>query len=692
MLRKVIILCAAACALGVYSQEPEDSTKVTELKELTVMGERAWIGEDGRVNIIPSKQEKRISNSAGSLIKALHIPMLKSDGDNSISTIDGRQVSIFINGEPATDTDLATFWPMDVRRVEYIIEPADPKFLGAGRVVNFIVEKYLAGGVTKIRGYYTSPRFIDGNLASKLVYKKMTYGMSLMSHYDDNDKDRTYGTRSYKDIYYNGKKYDRIDNLLSETLNERSNYTEFAFNAKYTGSKVNATHTFGLVNYDTPNEWYNSTDDWTPELFGSEQSSGSKKTTSLVPQLSGNYYLTFSDRFIVIANWGYKYGRNTSSGWTQMGTLDKITNATKEDSHTAKLGVSPYYLVRPNLSFQLIASASFDWFRTHYTGSANESINQNRQEIKSSLRMVWLPRKNIGLVLLPGFNATIWNIGGIKEHTVNPSAEASLNWGISKRVSINGSLNYGLHAPEAAQSNPVMVQNNELEWTVGNPYLKSMNLWYAGISGSYITNDWLSMSLGANYRRINNDIYTLYTPAPAEYGGIIKQTANLDPSDWLRAYYSISASFFDRDLSISLRPEFTYERFHGPLGQSVCSFRLNGDIDYTIGDFNLNIWYDPSYTGLDYGGMEKSWANDKWNFGATYGNGNWHITMRVEDIFHKYHRGWTNFITPNYTSMVDTYRRGRTFKLGITYTFGYGKKVDRNIDINSLENAKSSVL
>lgn len=306
--------------------------------------------------------------------------------------------------------------------------------------------------------------------------------------------------------------------------------------------------------------------------------------------------------------------------------------------------------------------------------------------------MVWLPRKNIGLVLLPGFNATIWNIGGIKEHTVNPSAEASLNWGISKRVSINGSLNYGLHAPEAAQSNPVMVQNNELEWTVGNPYLKSMNLWYAGISGSYITNDWLSMSLGANYRRINNDIYTLYTPAPAEYGGIIKQTANLDPSDWLRAYYSISASFFDRDLSISLRPEFTYERFHGPLGQSVCSFRLNGDIDYTIGDFNLNIWYDPSYTGLDYGGMEKSWANDKWNFGATYGNGNWHITMRVEDIFHKYHRGWTNFITPNYTSMVDTYRRGRTFKLGITYTFGYGKKVDRNIDINSLENAKSSVL
>lgn len=656
------------------------------------MGERAWIGEDGRVNIIPSKQEKRISNSVGSLIKALHIPMLKSDGDNSISTIDGRQVSIFINGEPATDTDLAAFWPMDVRRVEYIIEPADPKFLGAGRVVNFIVEKYLAGGVTKVRGYYTSPRYASGSLASKLVYKKMTYGMSLMSHYDDNDKDRTYGTRSYKDIFYNGKKYDRIDNLLSETLNERSNYTELAFNAKYTGSKVNATHTFGLVNYDTPNEWYNSTNEWTPELFGSEQSAGSKKTTSLVPQLAGNYYMTFSERFIVITGWRYKYGHNTSSGWTQMGTLDKITNATDEDSHTAKFGVSPFYRVKSNLSFQLIANASLDWFRTHYTGSANESISQNRQEITSSLRMVWLPRKNIGLVLRPGFNATIWNVGGIKEHTVNPSAEAAFNWGVSKRVSINGSLNYGLHAPSAAQSNPVMVQNNELEWTVGNPYLKSMNLWYAGLSGSYIATDWLSMSLGANYRRINNDIYTLYTPAPAEYGGIIKQTANLDPSDWLRAYYSISASFFDRNLSISLSPEFTYERFHGPLGQSVCSFRLDGSIDYTLGDFNFNIWYDPRYTGLDYGGMEKSWANDKWNFGATYGNGNWHITMRVEDIFHKYHRGWTNFITPNYTSMVDTYRRGRTFKLGITYTFGYGKKVDRNIDIDSPENAKSSVL
>ncbi len=62
----------------------------------------------------------------------------------------GGAVTIFINGNPADDTDLRTFWPQNAIRVEYIQNPDDPKFRGATNVVNFIMKEYTFGGLTKL--------------------------------------------------------------------------------------------------------------------------------------------------------------------------------------------------------------------------------------------------------------------------------------------------------------------------------------------------------------------------------------------------------------------------------------------------------------------------------------------------------------------------------------------------------------
>ena len=37
-------------------------------------------------------------------------------------------------------------------------------------------------------------------------------------------------------------------------------------------------------------------------------------------------------------------------------------------------------------------------------------------------------------------------------------------------------------------------------------------------------------------------------------------------------------------------------------------------------------------------------------------------------------------------------KKGRAFTVNLTYTFGYGKKVDRSIDISGPSDAKTSVL
>ena len=132
----------------------DDSIPSKQLKEVIVLGDNQWI-EKGVMNFIPSKNAKKLSNSPASLIKSMHLPFIK-EKDGLIVSLSGEVIPIFINGEKADDIDLATFWPNEVKRVQYIEHPSDPNFEGANIAINFIMPKYSVGGVSRINLYQKS--------------------------------------------------------------------------------------------------------------------------------------------------------------------------------------------------------------------------------------------------------------------------------------------------------------------------------------------------------------------------------------------------------------------------------------------------------------------------------------------------------------------------------------------------------
>ncbi len=126
----------------------DNDNKTTTLKELVVTGENAWF-EGNKAVFVPRKNEKNLAIDAVSLIDNMGTPLLYVK-ENQIMSRTGGAVTIFINGNPADDTDLRTFWPQNAIRVEYIQNPDDPKFRGATNVVNFIMKEYTFGGLTKL--------------------------------------------------------------------------------------------------------------------------------------------------------------------------------------------------------------------------------------------------------------------------------------------------------------------------------------------------------------------------------------------------------------------------------------------------------------------------------------------------------------------------------------------------------------
>lgn len=53
-----LLLCIILCIIPTLADEKSDSVASKELEEVVVMGDRAWI-QDGVINVIPSKQEKK---------------------------------------------------------------------------------------------------------------------------------------------------------------------------------------------------------------------------------------------------------------------------------------------------------------------------------------------------------------------------------------------------------------------------------------------------------------------------------------------------------------------------------------------------------------------------------------------------------------------------------------------------------
>jgi len=687
-LRKTyIILVSVICFV---SAAADDSIAVRQLEDLVVTGDRCWI-EDNVVNYIPTKKEKRLSNSPASMIKSMHLPILR-ERDGSIVNAYGEGVEIFINGERATEIDIAAFWPKDVKRVQYVENSRDPRFEGARYAVNFITTRYKLGGVSKIDLFQKIPTNGFYTLSSKLAYKKMSYGvLASYSYYRDNRSETTAETE-YDDIYYSGDFHDRILRTEQERRTERENNLSLAFNAKYTGSKFYATHTFSLALNRKPYNGSTGSNSWSDNLFDSSSSFDTNKSKTVSPQVSGKYIYVFSDKWYLTGQWSYAHSNNKAHSWSQIGDTDIVYNESVENVDAGGFSLVPTFLCSKKVSLQLKLSSTLNWFHTRYGGSVQTNTDMSTQDMSVSAKIYWMASEKMYMSLEPGVIGAFKQIGDIDRNSLIPFIYASLSYNPSRKFQIGGRLNFYTQAPSASESNPVLVKASELMWVLGNPHLRNMESWEAYISSTHIPSGLLSINYGFGYNRTTNDVINTYIPADRGTGGLIRQKTNAKPSDNLRASISAQLSLLDNSLSIGISPGWYYTHFREGTFRNLNCVTVSADADYTLKNCRFSIRYDGPFKGIDCNGMEKSWSQDSWNASIVYGLDSFYVEGRIENIFNRRHRSWSEFSSPNYSVRNDNLEIGRRVSINLTYTFGYGKRINRDFDIDGPSSVETSVV
>lgn len=667
-----------------------DSLTAKQLREAVVKADRGWVEKD-KIVFLPTRKEKTLSNSPVTLIKAMHLPFLR-EKDGLVTNISGEEVTYFINGVKAEKTDISTFWPSQVKRVEYLENPSDPTFEGAKVAVNFIMPEYAVGGVTRLDFYEKMPNSSKAEAATKLVYKKHTFGISLSPEFERIHGDAQSGTETYKNIYYNGTPYSEINRMFTENNYERKNDFNFVLNAKYRTNKFRATHGFSLYWKNDLGSGGNSTDAWSENLFSSTTSAHYSEGKSVKSNITGDYSLTFSEKWYLTTRWGYAYTHSNKLSWTRYQESEKISNRTKEDIHSANFFVMPSFFPSEKFAFQWQNSVSLDWFTSIYSGATNVEQRQVRQDLSSVFKMMWKPVSAFSITPNIGVLATLWKIGDEKYNSVQPYAGIYAKATLSKKLFLSGNVSYHSTAPSAGETSTVMMKSTELLWIKGTPTLKSQDSWSGIIDLTYLTNKWLSLSFHTDFIRMGNISIPTYVVAPREQGGLIKSEINADPFDLFDLSLSMNFRMLDGDLSLHLYPYWRYCHMRGAYAKKYYPFSFNGSIDYTLGNCNFTISYEGPTNAIYDAGMQKYWCRDRWNAEFTYGKGNWYFNIAIEDIFNRKAHSWKTTDAGNYFSHIDMKTWGRSLVLNLTYTFGYGKKVDRSIDIQGSSQIKTSIV
>lgn len=690
-IRLFSILTLLSIIFNIKAQETTDSVKVKTLEELVVKSERAWIEGDKAV-FIPSKSEKNLAYDPITLLQNMNIPTLVSDG-NGLRSINGSPVSIFINGEPAEDVDINTFWPKQAKRVEYMENPSDPRFRGARVVVNFIMPKYVVGGVTRLIGIQTIPNFGKYNLSSKLEYKKWTFGALVDAGYTRDHRTNYSGEDEYLDLWYNGEHHDKISNHLEGKNYVRNNNFNVSLNVRHTTPKHAITHSIGFRGNINPGSGSLNSDFWNPDLFSSNSSFSRNNLKSYSPQIRGNYFFQLSNIWSLVFGWNYNLSRNKSVSVYELNGNSPIDNNVEETLNSTAISISPFVRVGKTVTLAMDLKTSMNWYDISYGGSTNLNQNQWRGETDAIFKFYWYPNNKFSISLMPELLTTYWKVGDLKRTTsVDPLISASLYWAPTRKFSMSLYPVVRAVRASAADAGDVMIRQSELIWLKGNPNLKTGTVMNPSINFTWLPANFLSTSASISYNHQTNMIISIYEPATKDREGLIKRYENAAPLDRLYLDANLNFRFLNNRFNVNLQPTFNRDIQHGQYGRTLSWFRMRGSMGYSINNCRLAVVYGGPEKWLSEGGIEQNWKADDWSFTFSYGNGNLNFSASIEDIFHDRMKMKRDIMAGNFQSHKISYATGRSLRLVLTYIFGYGKKVNQSIDVYTPTEVKSGAL
>lgn len=679
--------------------ESADTIQSHELNEVVVEGRTQRIIDHG-VEYIPSKALKKSANDAISLLRMMNTPQLNiSITDMSVTTISGKSVGIFIDYIYATEQDLQGLRPEDVLRVEVLQYPDDPRFNSQQYVVNFIMRKYQWGGYTKMEANVTTLNLdrADGLLYSKFVKGKwiIDANASGMISHDGHNYDGLQ-VETFRDLSINDTHIGQITRSTQSGIdNLRQRNSQWtSVRANYQTDNVTLIHSVSFYRYAMPTDRSLSSVSFSDNLLDSSDALSVERQQSISPNIGGYYYFKMPKGNSLVVNWNFKhYGTNRQSIYT-LGEMTPIVNDNKERSYAPNMTLQYSKKFSHNNTFRTSFMTYDAWYDTKYAGSYDGT-----QKLLSSENMLFLEymqnwQCGLSLYSRIGTSYVLGRVNGVNTLSQwNPRLGLQIEYQINDYHSASLEGWWGNSHPEPSSANSALVQSNEVLWLQGNSDLRNTIFQQVTASYNFIPTNKFSLAASLEYEGNPDkqawDFYTL-----SGYDGLIRKTINSGTFHRYSAWLSATVKFFNN--SLSLRGNIQAERvvLTGIDKQSENRLFASTYVNYLLRNFSFMLFYQTPQKDLNAWSMGvRSHYKSTYGLYINYAVGDFKCGLQLRNWFNS-NKFYQDFDSPHYSlhGWMRDVDLSRTLTLTLSYTLPYGKKVNRNDELNRFGNVNSAIL
>lgn len=660
-----------------------DSSRI--LRELVVEDELNTVNVN-KASFKPTRQQRQSATDGLSLLRAMSIPRIAVDMASGTVTTGGAPVTFFIDGVPASGNDLADMNTRDVQRVEILDFPSDPMFRNASHVVNFVMNKYVYGGYSKIRTtQMILSDFSSANSAnSKMVYKRMTY---------DARADFNYSNFRHNGMFSN-ETFD-LPALTPEApeIIYRQETTDFAkvitknasgsFRAQYRDQRTVFNSTIGFIHSGRPTSRSGGRVLWQPWDNNDLAWQNAFNTRTNAISWLNDLFSNLANDWSLSMNLNLEYSHNNKNQNLTEGPLLLRQYAATENSvaTNGKVNISkkisPKHRLGAAVTFDVLAS------QLEYDRQENFEFNSTRWNLKPTVSYDYSAGDKFSAGAKVSLRIAGRNIADSRRTEFTPDILLSSNYMPNSHNWFSFGLFFSRNSPSPVQTNPVVMQHNPLMWSQGNPELKD---YYTGTFRLYYAwNPSQKFALASVLTLLGTHDYIgrIYTPA-RNGTALLQQYANCGNSYDASLRVSPTVYALRRHLVLQANLEAKYQRLAGTYSMDRWSVFASAYGAYYFGSFSLSAQYQVQGRCLsDNPPLQQERRPQLW-LRLGWGSAQWNLDVSVINPWRSHWRGTrTTLDTPYYSFHgegigIADHRR---INFSVTYTIGYGRKVRPGNDL-----------
>lgn len=686
---KTTLLLLLTTPFAAWSQVAKEDTIPTKpLDEIivTAINQRT---DASKTVYIPDSRQKRAATGGISLLARMNIPQLQVNPlTETVATAANQGVSIFINSRPATKEDVAGLAPTDVKRVEYLNFPSDLRFQHAEYVVNFVTYQYEYGGYTKLSA---KERFSihsgEASAYSKFSYRKMEYDLIVNGEYDYDSHIGQSATEIYK---LDKGAVTREEQTSSAKHRQRGFYS--ALRASW-----NLSERFSFRNLISFNSTSTPVNETSGDVYFSNgfqsgnfnSSNHSKKRAALWnSQLYADMGCGWSSDFDLVI----EYRKNTTSDSYLTGQTE-IWNHADEKAWFGSGNLNVNKRFNDKITAFFSARVVGGKNSINYSGTS-EATNKFDQLFGAPFLGVSMNFGKVTGSIDAGFafESNTINRKRIDDHY--PFAHINMQYAPNQKNITGVFFQYASFSPDAAMKNPNVIQQTELLYVGGNPYLTCSRTISANLTYTWFPSNMWQLTAYATFFKIFDRQTAVYEPYPAA-DAIIKKYYNDGDYNHGQIGTRITGKFFQGKLNASLAPRWLLYNVTGAFKTNYNPLGISLNADYYFGDFNFGCYWSTPYSYVDGETNFKRRLPSEYSLSAGWSSRGWNISFTAANFLRS---SWCmskdSLNSRWFSSSISQYGPDshRRFNLSFTYTFHYGKKVGQTNEILKDSNISTSIL